>query len=406
MRPVIVFILLLQGLNAFTQPFEKLDKEIQGLITNKKVSGGVGLVWKDGKIIHEATYGWKDADYKDTMTIDAVFRIASQTKLIVSIAALQLVAKEKINLDAPIENWLPEFKNQQVAVKKGTEIELVERNKSITIRHLLSHTSGISSADEWPQFATLFKQYQLEKPLNFQYKSLEEEVAQIAKMPLVHHPGQRFSYGTSTDVLARWVEVVSKMKLSSYLNQHILAPLNMNDTYFKLPANKQARLLPVHVSTASGSLMKMGNQFFPIDFPIMEDITMESGAGGMVSTPLDYLKLLVCLVNNGEYGKNKRLLPANWVDSLATGQLNGETYTTGGMKSKNTFGLGVGVTTSEGSQVTGATQGSFFWGGAFNTSYLVDRKKRVITIFMFQRAPFDLPRTLAYLEKLAFEAIQ
>ena len=406
MRPVIVFILLLQGLNAFTQPFEKLDKEIQGLITNKKVSGGVGLVWKDGKIIHEATYGWKDAGYKDTMTVDAVFRIASQTKLIVSIAALQLVAKEKINLDTPIENWLPEFKNQQVAVKKGTEIELVERNKSITLRHLLSHTSGISSSDEWPQFAPLFKQYQLDKPLNLQYKSLEDEVKQIAKMPLVHQPGQRFSYGTSTDVLARWVEVVSKMKLSAYLNQHIIAPLNMNDTYFKLPANKYARLLPVHVSTPSGSLMKMGNQFFPIDFPIMEDITMESGAGGMVSTPHDYLKLLVCLVNNGEYGKNKRLLPANWVDSLATGQLNGETYTTGGMKSKNTFGLGVGVTTSEGSQVTGATPGSFFWGGAFNTSYLVDRKKRVITIFMFQRAPFDLPRTLAYLEKLAFEAIQ
>jgi CubicO group peptidase (beta-lactamase class C family) len=125
MKPVIVFILLFQGLNALAQPFEKLDKEIQGLITNKKVSGGVGLVWKDGKIIHEATYGWKDADYKDTMTIDAVFRIASQTKLIISIAALQLVAKEKINLDSPIENWLPEFKPQQVAVKKGSEIELV-----------------------------------------------------------------------------------------------------------------------------------------------------------------------------------------------------------------------------------------------------------------------------------------
>jgi CubicO group peptidase (beta-lactamase class C family) len=340
------------------------------------------------------------------MTVDAVFRIASQTKLIVTIAALQLVAKEKINLDTPIENWLPEFKTQQVAVKKGTEIELVERNKSITLRHLLSHTSGISSADEWPQFAALFKQYQLEKPLNFQYKSLEEEVKQIAKMPLVHQPGQRFSYGTSTDVLARWVEVVSKMKLSSYLNQYILAPLNMNDTYFKLPASKYARLLPVHVSTPTGSLMKMGNQFFPIDFPIMEEITMESGAGGMVSTPHDYLKLLVCLVNNGEYGKNKRLLPANWVDSLSTGQLNGEVFVTGGIKSKNTFGLGVGVTTSEGGRVTGATPGSFFWGGAFNTSYLVDRKKRIITIFMFQRAPFDLPRTLSYLEKLAFDAIK
>jgi CubicO group peptidase (beta-lactamase class C family) len=153
-----------------------------------------------------------------------------------------------------------------VAIIKRDSIQLVERKRPITIRDVLTHQSGISSADEWPQFAALFKQYQLEKPLNFQYKSLEEEVAQIAKMPLVHQPGQRFSYGTSTDVLARWVEVVSKMKLSAYLNQHILAPLNMNDTYFKLPASKYARLLPVHVSTASGSLIKMGNQSYILNF--------------------------------------------------------------------------------------------------------------------------------------------
>ena len=406
MRWIIVFFLLFQGLYSFSQPFDKLDKEIQGLISNKKVSGGVSLVWKDGKIIHEATYGWKDASYKDTMTIDAIFRIASQTKLIISVAALQLIAKKKINLDSPIEKWLPEFNGQQVAIKKGTEIELVEKNKSITLRHLLSHTSGISSSDEYPQFASLFKQYQLDNPLNLQYKSLEDEVKQIAKMPLVHQPGQRFSYGASTDVLARWVEVVSKMKLSSYLNQYIFSPLNMNDTYFKLPVSKQERLLPVHVSTPSGSLIKVGNEFFPIDFPILEDVTMESGAGGLVSTPHDYLKLLACLVNNGDYAKNKRLLPANWIDSLTTEQLNGETFISGGFKSKNTFGLGVGITTPEGSRITSASPGSFFWGGAFNTSYLADRKKKVITIFMFQRTPFDLPRTLSYLEKLAFESVK
>jgi CubicO group peptidase (beta-lactamase class C family) len=118
------------------------------------------------------------------------------------------------------------------------------------------------------------------------------------------------------------------------------------------------------------------------------------------------MNLLVCLMNDGFYAKRKSLLGKQWIDSLATGQLGGEKFITGGIKSKNTFGLGVGVTTKEGSEVTNASEGSFFWGGAFNTSYVVDRKKKVITLFMFQRAPFDMPRTLSYLERLAFDSIK
>lgn len=300
---------------------------------------------------------------------------------------------------------MPGFSNQKVAVKNGQTIELVERNRSITLRHLLSHTSGISSADEWPQFGALFKEYGLEKPLNYTYKNLEDEVNQIAKMPLVHQPGVRFSYGVSTDVLARWIEVVSGMTLGEYLSVSIFKPLNMVDTYFKLPADKKDRLLPVNVTGPSGKLVEMGNQFFPVDFPVRPEITIESGAGGLVSTPNDYMKLLFCLMNDGRYANKKSLLGKQWIDSLATGQLDGEKFITGGIKSKNTFGLGVGVTTKEGSEVTHASEGSFFWGGAFNTSYLVDRKKKVITLFMFQRAPFDMPRILSSLERLAFDSL-
>lgn len=388
------------------QTFAKVDNAIDSIIQAGKVSGGVAVVWHDGKVVHEKSYGWKDAAHEVKMPMDGIFRIASQTKLIVSVAALQLIEKNKFNLDTPIENWIPQFSTQKVAVKNGQTIELVQRNKSITLRHLLSHTSGISSADEWPQFGSLFKEYGLEKPLNYTYKNLEEEVNQIAKMPLVHQSGARFSYGVSTDVLARWIEVVSGMSLGEYLSASVFKPLNMVDTYFKLPADKKDRLLPVNVTGPSGKLIAMGNQFFPVDFPVRSEITIESGAGGLVSTPQDYMKLLVCLMNDGFYAKRKSLLGKQWIDSLATGQLGGEKFITGGIKSKNTFGLGVGVTTREGSEVTHASEGSFFWGGAFNTSYVVDRKKKVITLFMFQRAPFDMPRTLSYLERLAFDSIK
>ena len=406
MKYFLSFVFVFSVIFSSAQSFGKIDSSIDSLIAVGKVAGGVAAIWHDGKIVYEKAYGWKDAAHEVKMPLDGIFRIASQTKLIVSIAALQLIEKNKFSLDTPIENWLPQFSTQKVAEKNGTDIQLTERRRSITLRHLLSHSSGISSADEWPQFGALFKQYGLEKPLNYTYKSLEEEVNQIAKMPLVHQPGERFSYGTSTDVLGRWIEVVSGKTLGQYLSFNIFAPLKMEDTYFKLPSDKKSRLLPVNMSDPSGKLLQLGNQFFPIDFPSREDITIESGSGGLASTIHDYLKLLVCLTNDGSYEKNKSLLSKKWIDSLCTGQLGGNNYVTGGIKSKNTFGLGVGITTEQGSAVTHATPGSFFWGGAFNTSYLVDRNKRIITLFMFQRVPFDMPRTLSYLERLAFDSFK
>jgi CubicO group peptidase (beta-lactamase class C family) len=385
-----------------SQQFAALDSAIERLITGNKVSGGVAMVWKDGSIIHQKAYGWRDPEHTATMQMDAIFRIASQTKLIVTVAALQLVSKNKISLDQSIAKWLPEFSNQYVAQLVDGKIELVERKNPVTLRHLLTHTSGISSADEFPQFKALFQQYQLDRSLNFGYKNLEEEVAQIARMPLMHEPGARFSYGNSTDVLARWIEVVSGLSLGAYLDRHVFKPLQMRDTHFKLPVSKAERLIPINRTDPSGKLVRLGNQLFPADFPINKQITLESGAGGLVSTASDYLKLLVCLVNDGEYGGSRKLLPTQWIDSLCTGQLGGAQFATGGVKSKNTFGLGVGLTTPEGSKLTGATPGSFFWGGAFNTSYLADRAQKTITVFLFQRVPFDLAFSLTALERLAF----
>jgi CubicO group peptidase (beta-lactamase class C family) len=406
MRLLALSALLFFSVSVSSQQFSKIDSTIQSLIDGNKIPGGVAMVWQDGRIVYQKVYGWKNPGHSEVMTLDAMFRITSQTKLIISIAALQLVEKNKLYLDSPIEKWIPEFSQQLVAVKRGDSIELLSREKSITLRHLFSHTSGISSIDEWPQFSKLFKDYGLDQSLQLKYKSLEQEVFQIAQMPLVHQPGMRFSYGYSTDVLARWIEIVSGMKLSDYLKKNIFNPLKMVDTHFKIPFNDRIRLLPVSINNAEGKLVQMDSRFFPIDFPVNDNIHLESGAGGLVSTPQDYMNLLICLANDGHYKKGKSILSKRWIDSLCTGQLGGASFVTGGMRSPNTFGLGVGITTEAGSKVIGATPGSFFWGGAFNTSYLVDRQKRVITLFMFQRAPFDLPGKLSMLERYAFQALK
>ena len=157
MKYLLSFVFIFSVIFSNAQSFGKVDTAIDSLIAVGKVSGGVAAIWHDGKIVHEKAYGWKDAAHEVKMPLDGIFRIASQTKLIVSVAALQLIEKNKFNLDTPIETWLPVFSNQKVAEKSGQNIVLVERKKSITLRHLLSHTSGISSSDEWPKFGSLFK---------------------------------------------------------------------------------------------------------------------------------------------------------------------------------------------------------------------------------------------------------
>ena len=185
----------------FAQNFHSIDSIIEKQIQQQKVSGAVAMIIYRNNVVLDKAYGYADKANQVPMTTESIFRIASQTKAIVSVAFLQLVESGKIGLNDPIEKYIPAFQNQQVAIVEKDSIKLVNRNRSITIRDLLSHQSGISSSDEYPKLKKLFAQYQLDKPLNVAFNSLHEEVEQIAKMPLAHQPGERFSYGLSTNVL-------------------------------------------------------------------------------------------------------------------------------------------------------------------------------------------------------------
>ena len=177
----------------FAQNFHAIDSIIEKQIQQQKVSGAVAMIIYKNNVVLDKAYGYADKANRDPMTTESIFRIASQTKAIVSVAFLQLVESGKIGLNDPIEKYIPAFQKQQVAIVEKDSIKLVNRNRSITIRDLLSHQSGISSSDEYPKLNKLFAQYQLDKPLNVAFNSLQEEVEQIAKMPLAHQPGERFS---------------------------------------------------------------------------------------------------------------------------------------------------------------------------------------------------------------------
>ena len=395
--------LLFSGASA--QDFKSIDSIINAEIAQNNIAGGVALVYFKGKPVLDKAYGFADKAALQPMQINSIFRIASMTKAIVSIAVLQLVDKGLVQLDDPIEKYIPTFKNQKVAILKQNGFDFVEKNRSITIRDLLSHQSGISSADEYPKYKNLFIQYGLDQGLNLGFKNLEEEVNQIAAMPLVHQPGARFSYGLSTDVLGRLIEIIAHQNLDQFLQINVLKPLDMKDTYFYLPESKKSRLVKTYSKTIANTLEEVDTVLFPINYPLRKERTYFSAIGGLVSTTHDYANFLNCLLNNGLSTNGKQIISKKILIQFWSNQLGDKTFVFGGFPSLNNFGLGVGLTTEKGQSINNASIGSFFWGGAFNTAYMVDKNRDLITLFYFQRIPFVLPPLLSKLEKTTIQII-
>jgi CubicO group peptidase (beta-lactamase class C family) len=401
----ISLLFLLSASTSSAQDFTKIDSIIHAEIAQNNIAGGVAYVFHNNKVIYDKAYGYANLTSQTPMSVNSIFRIASQTKAIVSIAFLQLVEKGKIGLDDPIEKYIPAFSNQKVAILESDTFKLVPKNRSITIRDLLTHQSGISSQDEFPKFKGLFEKYKLNLPLNQGYFSLKEEVNQIAAMPLVHQPGERFSYGLSTNVIGRLIEIVSGISLDAYLTKNIFEPLNMVDTYFYLPKEKQNRLVKVYAKLSKDSLTEISPKVYPVDYPLQPKSNYFSAIGGLVSTTHDYGSFLQCLLHHGQSNKGKQIIGEKILNEFWTNQLGDKTFVFGGVKSLNQFGLGVGLTSKQGQIINNASEGSFFWGGAFNTAYMVDKKRGLITIFCFQRAPFVLPPLLSKLEKTTIQII-
>ncbi|MEY4459561.1 MAG: hypothetical protein RIT38_777 [Bacteroidota bacterium] len=400
----LLFLLHFSNSILYAQSFNRIDSTIQSSINQNDISGAVALIAKNGRIIYHQSYGFSNLSSQEVMKKDAIFRIASQTKAIVSVAVLQLVQKGQIQLDDPIEKYFPSFAAQKVYLYKSGQLTLIDRARSISIRDLLTHQSGISSVDEFPYLKKEFEKFQLGNFGANQFKNLAEEIDQIAKMPLAHQPGERFSYGLSTNVLGGLIELITKESLASYLEKNIFKPLKMKDTYFYLPLKKQNRLVEVYTKQTN-RLVPVDRSVFPVDYPFAQNQQYFSAIGGLVSTTKDYFLFLNNLLNPSGSKKGFRLLDSATYNSLITNQLGDKTFIFGGFPSQNQFGLGVGLTSEKGQSTNKASVGSYFWGGAFNTAYMVDPKRNLITLFYFQRTPFVLPSLLSKLEKTTIEIL-
>lgn len=363
---------------------QKIDKEMNSWIAKGWMNGGAAIIIRKGKVVYHKALGFSDLDTKEPLKKDDIFRIASQTKAITSVAIMMLYEDGKLLLDDPVSKYIPSFKKQTVLDKfneADTTYTTIPAAKEITIRELLTHTSGLGYATIGSKEAnSIYAKNKISSGLGEGNNSLLDAMTRLGKLPLMHQPGAKFTYGLNTDLLGCLIEVISEMSLEQFFKTRIFEPLGMKDTYFNLPSEKTNRLVNLYLEEKDGRLVKATSGILntPVgpEYPTLKH-SYFSGGAGLSSTVLDYGIFLQMLLNNGKYNGNQ-LLSRNAVRIMTSNQIGDIA------QGSDKFGLGFSIVTEKTSGRTMAQEGTYAWGGAFATSYWVDPKEKMVLLFYRQ----------------------
>lgn len=357
-----------------------IDKVINEYVNKKWLNGAVAIVYRNNKLVYYKAIGFDDMEKKTPMQKEEIFRIASQTKAITSVAVMMLYEQGKLLLDDPVSKYIPEFKNQQVLDKfnpADTTYTTVPAKREVTIRDLLTHTSGIGYAQIGDKtMNAIYYKAGIVGGIGVDKIVLGDKMKLLGKTPLFHQPGEKWTYGLNTDLLGYVVEVVSGESLAEFFRKHIFEPLGMKDTWFYLPREKRNRLATLYTEDSTKHAVKMAeyldlNGKMYRDYPGM-DGTYYSGGGGLSSTAYDYAQFMEMLLNEGQY-QGKRLLARNTIRMMTTNQIGDLSLGHG-----NKFGLGFELVTEQGSAFSPTRAGTFDWGGMFSSSYWIDPKEKIV----------------------------
>ncbi len=354
-----------------SERLRRIDEAIQRHIDEKHISGAVTLVARNGFVVHYQAHGVKDVESKQPMTRETIFKMASSTKPVTSLAIMMLVEEGKVRITDPVSRFIPEFKEMKVAVEQEgkSEPELVKANREITIRDLLTHTSGLGSggvgARGFPRELIFPKEGE----------TLAVCVPRLAQMPLDFQPGTAWRYSglAGIDTLARVVEVASGQSFGEYLKRRVFDRLGMHDTFFTVPDDRRDRLATIYRSTAKG-LEKNPMQ---LRFPD----TYYSGAGGLTSTAADYFRFGQMLLNRGQLD-GVRLLSPRSVEIYSSNQVGDMFRNQLGRGDGMGFGFAVEVVQDANEARTFRSVGSYGWDGAFGTTFWVDPEQRLVAVLM------------------------
>ena len=372
-----------ESVDMSTERLGRIDAMLRQAVKEGQVPGVVALVARRGKIVFHEAYGMADNQAGKAMKKDAIFRIASQSKAITSVGVMMLWEEGRFKLDDPISKYIPEFKNPQVLKSfsyKDTSYTTVHASREITIRDLLTHTSGIGYGviDGDERFQMIYHKAGVYDLFTTDDITIGESVRRLAKLPLHHNPGEKFTYSEGLDVLGYFIEVISGMPFDEFLRKRLFDPLGMNDTWFYLPKSKAHRLVAVQKKEGD-KWVRYPVTFYDPDYPVKGAKKFFSGGAGLVSSARDYATFLQMMLNGGELNGVRILSPTTVRSMLGnqTGELfdGPEWY----------FCIGFRVLTQEGQNKGGnGSKGTFEWGGYFNTQYFADPVEQTIGILMKQ----------------------
>lgn len=377
---------------------ERLRSLVQRFVAEERIGGAVVLVMRRGGVVlHE---GFGERVKGAPMKPDALFRIASQTKAVTSVALMMLQEEGRLLLSEPLAKYLPEFKQPQVAVADGSPegFHLVPARRAITLGDLLTHTSGYGYGRGLSKKA--YEAAGIQGWLLADRKeSLAEAVQRLAKLPLDAHPGEAMVYGYNTDILGRVIEVVSGQSLEDFMTERIFKPLGMRDTHFFVPEAKASRLTGVFAALPEGGL-KQGET--PEDSLYLHGPRQcFSGGAGLVSTAQDYGRFLEMLRRGGELG-GVRLLGPKSVELMVVNHIGTKAQEAGQGQG---FGLGFEITEDLGRDVIQGSPDAFAWAGAYHTSYWVDPREELVALCLTQTLPARGSDLLKRFKVLVYQAI-
>src|SRR5216683_2425953 len=354
---------------------ERLGAVIQEDVERKLIPGAVVVIARFGRVGYAEAFGWRDREAGARMNLDAIFRVASMTKPITSVAAMMLAEEGRLEIAAPVANYLPEFAKLTVGIERR------KAQRAMTVQDLLRHTSGLTYA----QFGdTPVQMVWRDAKLMDEGQTNAELVAKLARLPLMFEPGTTWEYSMSTDVLGRVVEVVSGTSLAEFFAGHICGPLGLADTAFAATGERALRLAEPQADRSTGTRPPMRN--------VREAGRWHSGGGGAVSTASDYLRFCQMLLNGGELDGVRLLAPKTVAhmasDHLPPGVAYGATTRArfGALapvpEMGYGFGLGFAVRKDQGRSPVPGSVGEYFWGGVTGTYFWIDPQEQLIAVLM------------------------
>ena len=353
-----------------TSRLGRIAPVMQGWIDDGKIPCALTMIAREGRLVHFEKFGTQDVATAKPVEFDTIFRIYSMTKPITSIAVMMLYEEGHFQLGTPVSELIPAFKDMQVYTEGGEAI--VDAEREMTIKHLLTHTSGLIYGGDWDH--PINERY---KEANFYGGDLANMAQELGNIPLLHHPGAGWNYGMSTDVLGYLVEVVSGMPFEEFLKTCILNPLGMSDTAFSVPDEKAERYATLYEPAGDGGIQVIKNapvSSGPLSF-------FHSGGAGLQSTAADYLRFCQMLLNDGELD-GVRLLGRKTVELIRMNHISDDWHPL--ERTGCGFGLGFAVVTDVADTHGPGSEGTYNWGGLASTTFWIDPVEDLIGILMTQ----------------------